>query len=145
MPRGLDLKIIDKPLDKTSKIFFVFVASEASDLFFRSFIFNGTPCVLIRLHGFAKVWRRRRRRRRFQGGEYSSLTAALIDLIFGMHTPIRSIGVVGYMNLTFEVIKGHLWEIFTKTSDVSRSFWTVETFFFFYSQLKVKGALKFGI
>ena len=45
-------------------------------------------------------------------GDYSSLTAALIDLIFGMHTPIRSIGVVGYMNLTFEVIKGHLWEIF---------------------------------
>ena len=44
-------------------------------------------------------------------GDYSSLTAALIDLIFGMHTPIRSIGVVGYMNLTFEVIKGHLWEI----------------------------------
>ena len=41
-------------------------------------------------------------------GDYSSLTAALIDLIFGMHTPIRSIGVVGYMNLTFEVIKGHL-------------------------------------
>ena len=39
--------------------------------------------------------------------DYSSLTAALIDLIFGMHTPIRSIGVVGYMNLTFEVIKGH--------------------------------------
>ena len=44
--------------------------------------------------------------------DYSSLTAALIDLIFCMHTPIRSIGVVGYMNLTFEVIKGHLWEIF---------------------------------
>ena len=44
-------------------------------------------------------------------GDYSSLTVALIDLIFGMHTPIRSIGVVGYMNLTFEVIKGHLWEI----------------------------------
>ena len=40
-------------------------------------------------------------------GDYFSLTAALIDLIFGMHTPIRSIGVVGYMNLTFEVIKGH--------------------------------------
>ena len=40
-------------------------------------------------------------------GDYSSLTAALIDLIFCMHTPIRSIGVVGYMNLTFEVIKGH--------------------------------------
>ena len=32
--------------------------------FFRSFIFNGTPCVLIRLHGFAKV---RRWRRRFLG------------------------------------------------------------------------------
>ena len=32
--------------------------------FFRSFIFNGTPCVLIRLHGFAKV---RRLRRRFLG------------------------------------------------------------------------------
>ena len=43
-------------------------------------------------------------------GDYSSLTAALIDLIFGMHTRIRSIGVVGYINLTFEVIKGHLWE-----------------------------------
>ena len=42
-----------------------------------------------------------------QGGDYSSLTTALIDLIFGMHTPIRSISVVGYMNLTFEVIKGH--------------------------------------
>ena len=39
-------------------------------------------------------------------------TKLLIDLIFGMHTPIRSIDVVGYMNLTFEVIKGHLWEIF---------------------------------
>ena len=46
-----------------------------------------------------------------RGGDYSSLTAALIDLIFGMHTPIRSIGVIGYINLTFEVIKGHLWEI----------------------------------
>ena len=78
-------------------------------------------------------------------GDNSSLTAALIDLIFGMQTPIRSIGVVGYMNLTFEVIKGHLWEIFTKTSDDTRSFKKVETFFFFYSQLKVKGALKFGI
>ena len=49
---------------------------------------------------------------RFQGGDYSSLTAALINLIFCMHTHIRSIGVIGYMNLTFEVIKGHLWEIF---------------------------------
>ena len=102
--------------------------------FFRSFIFNGTPSVLIRLHGFAKVWRRRRRR--FQGGDYSSLTAALIDLIFGMHTPIRSIGVVGYMNLTFEVIKGHLWEIFPKTSDDTRSYWTVETFFFLLQSTK---------
>ena len=45
------------------------------------------------------------------GGDYSSLTAALIDLIFCMHTHIRSIGVIGYINLTFEVIKGHLWEI----------------------------------
>ena len=44
-------------------------------------------------------------------GDYSSLTAALIDLIFCMHTHIRSIGVIGYINLTFEVIKGHLWEI----------------------------------
>ena len=64
-------------------------------------------------------------------GDYSSLTAALIDLIFGKHTPIKSIGVVDYMNLNFEVIKGHLWEIFTKTSDVSRSFWIVKTFFSF--------------
>ena len=56
------------------------------------------------------------------GGDYSSLTAALIDLIFGMHTHIRSIGVIGYINLTFEVIKGHLWEIFPKTSDDTRSF-----------------------
>ena len=31
--------------------------------FFRSFIFNGTPCVLIRLHGFAKVWGLCRRRK----------------------------------------------------------------------------------
>ena len=45
--------------------------------------------------------------------DYSSLTAALLDLIFGMHSPIRSIGVIGYMNLTFEVIKGNLWEIFS--------------------------------
>ena len=63
-----------------------------------------------KLHVSGKVWRSRRWR--FQSDDYSSLTAAPIDLIFGMHTPIRSIGVVGYMNLTFEVIKGHLWEIF---------------------------------
>ena len=55
-------------------------------------------------------------------GDYSSLTAALIDLIFGMHTLIRSIGVIGYMNLTFEVIKDHLWEIFNKTYFSAKSF-----------------------
>ena len=48
-----------------------------------------------------------------RGGDYSSLTAALINLIFGMHTPISSIGVVGSMNLNFEVIKCNLWEIFS--------------------------------
>ena len=81
-------------------------------------------------------------------GDYSSLTAALIDLIFGMHTHIRSIGVIGYINLTFEVIKGHLWEIIIfeeLTERDSRSLVESIIFFYFYSQLKVKGALKFGI
>ena len=39
-----------------------------------------------------------------------------------MHTRIRSIGVVGYINLTFEVIKGHLWNIFNKTYFSAKSF-----------------------
>ena len=35
------------------------------------------------------------------------LTAAPIDLIFGMHTHIRYRSVIGYIFLTFEVNKGH--------------------------------------
>jgi len=78
-------------------------------------------------------------------GDYSSLTAALIDLIFCMHTPIRSIGVVGYINLTFEVIKGHKILKVTKYELKSSLILDSKNIFFFYSQLKVKGALKFGI
>ena len=38
---------------------------------------------------------------------FAGLTAALINLIFGMHTHIRRDCIIGYMILTFEVIKGH--------------------------------------
>ena len=37
----------------------------------------------------------------------AGLTAARINLIFGMHTHIGSDCAIGYMILTFEVIKGH--------------------------------------
>ena len=37
----------------------------------------------------------------------AGLTAARINLIFGMHTLIGSDCAIGYMILTFEVIKGH--------------------------------------
>ena len=39
---------------------------------------------------------------------FTDLTAAPVNLIFGMHTHIRSDCVIGYMILTFKVIKGHL-------------------------------------
>ena len=78
------------------------------------------------------------------GRDYSSLTAALIDLIFCMHTHIRSIGVIGYINLTFEVIKGHKILKVTKY-ELELALIGQKAFFSFYSQLKVKGALKFGI
>ena len=38
---------------------------------------------------------------------FTGLTAAPVNLIFGMHTHIRRDCVIGYMILTFEVIKGH--------------------------------------
>ena len=38
---------------------------------------------------------------------FNFLTAAPIDLIFSMHTHIRYRSVIGYMILTFDVIKGH--------------------------------------
>ena len=47
----------------------------------------------------------------------AGLTAALFNLIFGMHTHIGSDCAIGYMILTFEVIKGHfrsnkfLWQV----------------------------------
>ena len=37
----------------------------------------------------------------------TGLTAAPINLIFGIHTHIRCSCVIGYMILIFEVIKGH--------------------------------------
>ena len=37
----------------------------------------------------------------------AGLTAARINLIFGMHTHIWSDCTIGYMVLTIEVIKGH--------------------------------------
>merc|ERR1711895_129247 len=37
----------------------------------------------------------------------AGLTAAPINLKFGMHTHIRSDCAIGYIILTFEVIKGH--------------------------------------
>ena len=37
----------------------------------------------------------------------AGLTAAPINLIFGMHTHIRRDCAIGYMILTFKVIKGH--------------------------------------
>ena len=37
----------------------------------------------------------------------AGLTAAPINLKFGMHTHIRWDCAIGYMILTFEVIKGH--------------------------------------
>ena len=37
------------------------------------------------------------------------LTASRINLIFGIHTHIGSDCAIGYMILTFEVIKGHFW------------------------------------
>ena len=47
----------------------------------------------------------------------AGLTAARINLIFGMHTHIWSDCAIGYMILTSEVIKGHfrsnkfLWQV----------------------------------
>ena len=47
----------------------------------------------------------------------AGLTAARINLIFGIHTHIGSDCAIGYMILTFEVIKGHfrsnklLWQV----------------------------------
>ena len=38
---------------------------------------------------------------------FTGLTAIPINLIFGMHTHIRSDCVIGYMILTFKVIKDH--------------------------------------
>ena len=38
---------------------------------------------------------------------FLGLTAAPINLIFGMHNHIRCRSVIGYMILTFDVIKGH--------------------------------------
>merc|ERR1711895_88341 len=40
---------------------------------------------------------------------FAGLTAARINLIFGMHTIIWSDCAIGYIILTFEVIKGHFW------------------------------------
>ena len=48
---------------------------------------------------------------------FAGLTAARINLIFGMHTLIWSDCAIGYIILTFEVIKGHfrsnkfLWQV----------------------------------
>merc|ERR1712121_610951 len=60
----------------------------------------------------------------------AGLTAARINLIFGMHTLIWSDCAIGYIILTFEVIKGHfrsnkfLWQVpfsspFRSTSGVA--------------------------
>ena len=38
---------------------------------------------------------------------FTDLTTAWINLIFRMHTHIRRDCAIGYMILTFEVIKGH--------------------------------------
>ena len=48
---------------------------------------------------------------------YAGLTAEMINMKFGMHTHIWSACAIGYMNLNFEVFKGHfrsnkfLWQI----------------------------------